>query len=70
MLTDIEESFHRVILKYWKKGSSAQIEEYQMARELAVLDWNENAGKSKKARTAYFRKDILDKFHAMLMQRK
>jgi len=26
--TDLEEGFHRVALKYWKKGSSYQYEEY------------------------------------------
>jgi hypothetical protein len=61
-----EESFHRVVLKYWKKGNNAQFEEYQLARELAVLDWNENAGQSKKTRTAYFRKKITDQFSDMM----
>ncbi len=66
LLTDIEESFHRLILKYWKKGSSSQFEEYQLARDLAALDWNENVGKAKDKRTAFFRKDIIDEFNKQM----
>jgi hypothetical protein len=69
LLTDIEESFHRLILKYWRKGNSSHFEEYQMARELAALDWNENIQKPKGKRTSYFRKDIIDNFNK-LMQKK
>jgi hypothetical protein len=57
-------------LKYWKKGISAQFENFQMARELAALNWNENVGKSKNLRTADFRKGIIDNFHEMLLFKK
>jgi hypothetical protein len=69
LLTDIEESFHRLILKYWKKGSSSQFEEYQLARELAALDWNENIGQPKDNRTTFFRKNIIDNFNKMMSNR-
>jgi hypothetical protein len=36
--TDLEESFHRVALKYWKKGSTYSYEEYVTRRALAFLD--------------------------------
>jgi hypothetical protein len=65
-LTDIEESFHRVVNKYWKKGNSSQYEEYELARNLACLDWNENVGKKGGHRTCYFRKDICDTFDKMM----
>ena len=66
-LTDIEESFHRVVNKYWKKGNSSQYEEYQLARNLACLDWNENVGKKDGHRTCYFCKDICDLFDKMML---
>ena len=67
--TDLEESFHRVALKYWKKGTSYEFESYVIRRALAVLDWNENFGKIQKSRTDYFRKDIMDKFQEFLQKR-
>ena len=36
--TDLEESFYRVTLKYWKKGSTYSYEEYITKRALAFLD--------------------------------
>lgn len=69
-LTDLEESFHRVVLKYWKKGCSYQYPEYIMRRALASLDWNENVGKLKENRTNEFQKDISDRFHKFLLTRR
>jgi len=66
LLTDLEESFHRVALKYWKKGSSLCFEEYIVRRALAFLDWNENFGKPKLKRTTDFRKEIARTFTQFL----
>ena len=62
LLTDLEESFHRVALKYWKKGTSYGLEEYFMRRALAFLDWNENFSKPEAKRTTNFRKSIASTF--------
>lgn len=65
--TDLEESFHRVVLKYWKKGTSYSYEQYVTKRALAFLDWSENFHAAKK--TSYFRKDIVDTFKKFLSTR-
>jgi hypothetical protein len=68
--TDLEESFHRVALKYWKKGSTYAFEEYITRRALAVLDWNENFGKTEEEEyTSEFRIVISKNFHQFLMSR-
>jgi hypothetical protein len=68
--TDLEESFHRVALKYWKKGTTYAFEEYITRRALAALDWNENFGKAEDDEsTSQFRTNIGKKFHEFLMQR-
>jgi hypothetical protein len=41
-----------------------------MARELIILNWNENVEKSKNLRIVDFRKDIFDNFHKMLLIKK
>src|SRR5690349_21035256 len=65
--TDLEESFHHVVLKYWKKRSTYEYEEYVLKRALAVLDWNE----ARETLThCYFRQDIADKFHEFMLSRK
>ena len=66
--TDLEESFHRVTLKYWKKGTSYQFEEYCTRRALAALNWNENRDNNSE-NTYYFRKTIADQFHQLLLSR-
>jgi hypothetical protein len=70
LLTDLEESFHHKVLKYWKKGSSYGFEEYTIRRALAFLDWNENFGKIKTHRTINFRKLIADHFSDFMQNTK
>jgi hypothetical protein len=62
----LEESFHRVILKYWKKGSIYKYEEYIVRRALAALGWNESREQST---YYYFKQNIADKFNQFLQQR-
>jgi hypothetical protein len=70
LVTDLEESFHRVALKYWKKGTTYAFEEYVTRRALAALDWNENFGKTdQEETTSQFRIIIAKNFHQFLMQR-
>jgi hypothetical protein len=65
--TDLEESFHRVALKYWKKGSTYSYEEYITRRAFAFLNWNENQGKE--SNSSFFQKNIADTFHQFMLQR-
>ena len=60
LLTDLEESFHRKVLKYWQKGSRCELMEYVCRRALAALDWTENFGKKKGVRTIIFKKGIMN----------
>jgi len=70
LLTDLEESFHRTCLKYWKKGTNYNFNEYIIRRALAGLDWNENFGKKKETKTTFFKKKIQDSFLTFLKKRK
>ena len=51
LVTDLEESFHKVALNYRKKGTTYAFEEYVTKRALAALDWNENFGKTDQKET-------------------
>jgi DNA-binding NtrC family response regulator len=64
--TDLEEGFHRVVLKYWRKETSYQYEEYRIRRALAALHWQVRETKRK---LCVFRQTIADTFHNFLMQR-
>ncbi len=65
--TDLEEGFHRVVLKYWRKGTSYEYEEYRIRRALAILHWNEKRDSLEKPH--FFRKNIADTFHKFLLTR-
>ena len=65
--TDLEEGFHRVVLKYWRKGTSYQYEEYRIKRALAALHWNETRETGNQP--LIFRQNIADIFHNFLLQR-
>jgi hypothetical protein len=70
-LTSLEESFHRVALKYWKKGTSYGYEEYIARRSLAFLDWNERFGKEESERKVFaFRQEIAATFSTYCDSRK
>ncbi len=67
--TDLEESFHRVALKYWKKGTTYSFEKYITRRALAFLDWNENHNNSNYTNKKEFQGEIGDRFHKFFKQR-
>lgn len=61
-LTDLEESFHKTSLKFWKKGVGYETDTYIAKRALAALYWNENFGKSKQQKGHIFLQEIANRF--------
>ena len=64
LLTDLEESFHNMNKKYWRKGVQYSFRNYMARRALAALDWCEQTHfrqEAKNTKTVYTNKYLFEK---------